>query len=265
MMWARLRKAGAALALLLLASCQTELNAGLTERAANDEVALLLNHGIPATREEDPKTGTVTVFVAESRFADAVDLLRANGLPKQRFDSIADIFKGNGLIASPVSEQARMIYALDQETSHTVSEIDGVLDARVQIVLPDNDPLLRNAPPASASVFVRYRPGSSVPELVPQIKMLVAGGVAGLSYDRVSVVLVPAAMTEIAPQPMPMEDVYGIWVYRGSAGEVHVLLGCLAGLLAMLLAIGGRFAWAALPEPMRRAGERKALVPPLRR
>jgi type III secretion protein J len=38
---------------------------------------------------------------------------------------------------------------------------------------------------------VRYDSRSHVDQLVPQIKMLVANSVEGLSYDKVSVVLVP--------------------------------------------------------------------------
>jgi type III secretion protein J len=82
----------------------------------------------------------------------------------------------------------------------------------VNIVIPDNDPLQQNAPPASASVVVRYRPDSRVDTLMPQIKMLVAGGVSGLSYDKVDVVLLPAAVPQPETQPMQMEEVYGIWV-----------------------------------------------------
>ena len=232
-------------ALLLLAACKTQLNAGLTERQANEETALLLRSGIPASRDVDPKTGTLTVWVEQSRFADAVDLLRVHGLPKQHFDSIADVFKGNGLVVSPTEDRARMVYALDEELSRTISDIDGVLSARVNIVIPDNDPLQQNVPPASASVVVRYRPDSRVDTLMPQIKMLVAGGVAGLSYDKVDVVLLPAAMQQPETQPMQMEEVYGIWVYRGSAQAVRLLLAAAAGMLALLVGIGGRLAWGA--------------------
>ena len=246
--------------LLLLTACKTQLNAGLTERQANEETALLLRNGIPASREVDPKTGTLTVWVEQSRFADAVDLLRAHGLPQQHFDSIADVFKGNGLIVSPTEDRARMIYALDEELSRTISDIDGVLSARVHIVIPDNDPLRQDAPPASASVFVRYRQGSHVSDLVPQIKMLVAGGVSGLPYDKVSVVLVPAELPPAQSQPMEMEDVFGIWVYRDSAQMVRLLFAAAAGMLAILLGLAGRLAWISRHRLVRRPSGSNTLV-----
>lgn len=241
------------LGLLVLTACKTQLNAGLTERQANEETALLLRNGIPASRDVDPKTGTLTVWVEQSRFADAVDMLRAHGLPKQHFDTIADVFKGNGLIVSPAEDRARMIYALDEELSRTISDIDGVLSARVQIVIPDNDPLLQNGPPASASVFVRYEQGSRIRDLTPQIKMLVAGGVSGLSYDKVEVLLDPVALPQTEAQPVAMEEVYGLWVYRGSAEVVRLLLATVAGMVAALLGLGGWLAWIWRHRLVRRS------------
>jgi type III secretion protein J len=154
-----------------------------------------------------------------------------------------------------------MIYALGEELSRTISEIDGVLSARVQIVIPDNDPLRQDVSPASASVFVRYKPDSPVGDLVPQIKMLVAGGVSDLAYDKVSVVLVPAVLPRTEAQPMEMEEVYGIWVYRGSAQAVRLLLAGASGMFVILLGIAGRLAWVSRHRLMRRpiAGNMPAL------
>jgi type III secretion protein J len=84
-----------------------------------------------------------------------------------------------------------MIFALSQELSRTISDIDGVLSARVHLVLPENDPLRQQLVPSSASVFIRHHANMAMNDLVPQVKMLVANGVAGLSYDKVSVILVP--------------------------------------------------------------------------
>ena len=248
-------------ALLALGGCQTLLNAGLTERAANEEVALLLRAGIPASRAAEPKSATLSVFVEQSRFADAVDLLNAHGLPKPRHDSIADVFKGNGLVVSPIEEQARLVYALDEDLSRTIAEIDGVLAAHVHIVTQDNDPLRRNVLPASASVFVRYTADSQVKDLVPQIKLLVANGVAGLSYDKVSVVLVAA---EVAPAPETqaphMQNVLGLWLYTGSAQELQLVAAGAASLLTLLLALIAWLAWRARGgSASRPAGTKLAL------
>ena len=62
-----------------------------------------------------------------------------------------------------------LIYALSEELSRTVSEIDGVISARVHVVLPENDPLRRDLVPSSASVFIRH--DTSLP--VNDLKQLV--------------------------------------------------------------------------------------------
>jgi type III secretion protein J len=251
----RARAACCIAAVLLLAACKTPLNSNLSEREANDEVALLLRNGIPASREADAKSGASTVSVEQGRFADAVDLLRAHGLPPEHHDRITDIFKGGGLVTSPVEERARLIYALGEQLSQTISGIDGVLTARVQIVMAENDPLRRDLPPASASVFVRYSLGSRVTDLVPQIKMLVADGVSGLSYDKVAVVLVPATPRATEAQVSPsMANVGGFWVYDGQARALQTLLAAVSGLVLVLISLVLWLGWKARRLLWHRSG-----------
>jgi len=186
-------------ALLVLCGCQAELYSALPQQEANEMLALLMQKGLGASKSL-AKDGTATILIDERQFAEAVELLRARGYPRAKFSTINDVFQPSGLIASPVQEQARFLWALGQELSKTVSQIDGVLTARVQVVLPDNDILKREPTPSSASVFIRFDDTSRVPGLVPKIKMLVANSVQGLSYDKVSVVLVPVAHIEFPVQ-----------------------------------------------------------------
>lgn len=231
--------------LLALAACKVELNRGLTEREANEVVAALLRQGIPAERHTDPAARdtagrNVIVQVPQSRFAEAVEVLRAQGLPRQSFVSMGEVFRGDGLVNSPTEERARLIWAMGQELSRTVAEIDGVLAARVHLVLPENDALRREATPSSAAVFIRHVPDAPIATLVPQIKLMVASAVAGLSYDRVTVTLVPAAVaaTPVAAPP-PMEQVLGLWVSADSAGPLRMALAAGAALLVLLLGLLG--------------------------
>jgi type III secretion protein J len=239
-----LRLAVAITGTLMLAGCQSELYTDLDQRQANEMVATLLQHGIAAERTFG-KGDRVSVSVDSSRFADAVTILNDNGLPKQKFATLGDVFKRSGLVSSPVEESAQMIYALSQELSRTVSDIDGVLTARVLLVLPENDPLGGKVVPSSASVFIRYRSDMPIEHLVPQIKMLVANGVAGLSYDKVSVILVPVQTHDaVAPHKVRAADqparVQGVratitsaadWPFYGFA----ILVAALGGALSFLL------------------------------
>jgi type III secretion protein J len=190
------RLAAAVICAATVASCKSDLYTNLDQRHANEIVATLRQHGIPADRSVG-KGDRISVSVDESRFAEAVTVLKDNGLPREEFATLGEVFKRDGCVSSPVQERAQMIYALSQELSRTVSEIDGVLSARVHLVLPENDPLRQQLVPSSASVFIRHRASLAINDLVPQVKQLVANSVAGLSYDKVSVV--PIAVPERSP------------------------------------------------------------------
>ena len=182
------------------------------------------------------KDGVSAVMVEQRDFARAVSLLRQHGHPRKQFQNIGEVFQQSGLVASPMQERARFLWALGQELSSTISQIDGVLTARVQVVLPDNDLMRREPSPSSASVFIRFDTHSQASKLVPQIKALVAGSVEGLSYDKVSVILVPVDAQELPPVSMAEAPVDQLGPLLG-AGAVAVL-----GLAAYL----GRRRLAAL-------------------
>lgn len=217
-------RCGALLLMLLLAGCKTELYSGLPEREANEMLGILLDRGMSAEKVRT-KDGSIVLTVEKSDFAQAVRALSERGYPRHEFETMGDVFKSSGLVASPIQERARFIWALSQELSATVAQIDGVLSARVEVVLPNNDLLARNPAPSSASVFVRYDQRSLVSSLVPQIKMLVANSVEGLTYDKVSVVLVPAAQVSEPARITPAPD-------NAAAIQLGIVGLVLAGLAA---------------------------------
>ncbi|RJE89486.1 type III secretion system inner membrane ring lipoprotein SctJ [Paracoccus onubensis] len=226
-------------AILALAACQEDLYTNLDEPEANSMIATLERNNIPASRmlQDD---GRMTVRVDKARFSQAVDVLAQAGLPRQKFASMGDVFQQDGLVASPTQERARMLFALSEELSHTVTEIDGVQVARVHIVLPDNDPLRRNAQPSSASVFIRHDSEMDVQALIPQIKTLVANSISGLTYDKVSVVPSVATSEISSAQAPEMKSLLGIWVLPGSYARLVVLLSALS---AVALGTGTALAW----------------------
>ena len=232
--WVRL--ALVLLSALLLSACETELYNGLDQRQANEMVATLQQHGIAAQRVA-VKGGQYTVVVDKSRFAESVSILKDAGLPKQEFQNMGQVFKKDGLVSSPTQERAQMIFALSEELSRTVSEIDGVLSARVQLALPENDPLRQQLVPSSASVLIRHRSNIPVGNLVPQVKMLVANGVAGLTYDKVSVVLIPVEPQKIQGQDLEMVSFFGLRMQRDNLAQaMWMFFGLFA--LVLLLASG---------------------------
>ncbi len=186
---------GASLVLaLFLAGCRTELYSSLPENDANAMLAILLNNDIGSDKLFDKKAGTYTLNVDEGKLPQAVALLKEHGFPREKVASIGELFKKDGLISSPLEERARFIFALSQSVQETLSQIDGVLVARVHIVLPENNPIGEEIKPSSASVFIKYNPAYHVDAMKAEIKLIVEKSIEGLSYDKVSVVMVPAQL-----------------------------------------------------------------------
>ncbi len=198
----RLRRWAMLPLLFALIGCKVDLYTKVQEREANEMLALLLNKGVDAVRVA-AKDGTSTIQVEDRQVAFSIDLLNAEGLPRQSFKSLGEVFKGSGLIASPIEERARYVYALSEELSRTISDIDGVLSARVHVVLPKNDLLRQDTTPSSASVFIRHDSSANLSILLPQIRMLVANSIEGLSYEKVAVVFVPVAQPALTQRLAP--------------------------------------------------------------
>ena len=200
-----MRRPVSAFALLFaLAGCKADLYSHLIERDAVEMSAILIRAGIDTERVV-AKDGTSTLRVEQSELPQAVALLNANRYPKVEFSNLGELFEQKGIVSSPTAERARFIYAMTQELSRTLSDVDGVLTARVHVVLPHNDPLRSADEPAAAAVFIRYDVRVPVDQLVPQIKMLVANSIEGLSYEKVTVVAVPvAAAPGLTPLAKPV-------------------------------------------------------------
>jgi type III secretion protein J len=178
--------------LLLLSGCKTELYSNLAENDANAMLSILLNNKVTAEKTFDKKAATYFLHVEESQIPQAVQLLKEQGYPKEKIATVGELFKKEGLISSPLEERARFIFALSQSVQETLSQIDGVLVARVHVVLPENNPIDTEVKPSSASVFIKYNPAFRLEDMKSDIKMIVEKSIEGLTYDKVSVVMVPA-------------------------------------------------------------------------
>ena len=177
-----------AVAALLLAGCdgETTLHSGLEELQANLVMAALLDAGIDCHKSPGEE-GTWNITVAESRFAEAVNLLVAAGLPRRPHQGIGEVFKKTGMISSPSEERIRFMDALAQDLAKTISGIEGVVDARVHVVLPENDPFARHVLPSSAAVAIRSRWVADLTDIVPSVKGLVKNAIEGLQYEKIMV------------------------------------------------------------------------------
>lgn len=215
----------------LLCGCKVELYQGLSEQEANEMLALLSAEGISTAKAAD-KDGKVKILVEEQAIGQAIDALKRRGYPRERFSTLQDIFPKDSLISSPLEERARLTFAKAQELAQTLSKIDGVLVARVHVVLPqDSDSLNGKAKLASAAVFIKHAVDAPLERYVPQMKQLVSNGIEGLDYDRISVALVPAAELRQAPGVSRYETLLSIKVAPDSYLRLLAMFGALLVLL----------------------------------
>lgn len=221
----------------VLAACtQTvTLQAGLSDRDANEIVSLLNRNGIEA-KKQATKEG-VTLIVEEAAISRATDLMQAAGLPRRNLSNLGQIFKKEGMISTPLEERVRYIYGLSAELENTLQQFDKVVTARVHVVLPERIAPGEPIQPSSAAVFIKYRPPFDEEAAIPRIRKLVASSIPGLSdtdaRGKVSVVLTP---TEAAPAWVEWTTVGPFKVQSSSAG---MLIATLIGFgMLTLLSVG---------------------------
>ncbi|AHC33386.1 EscJ/YscJ/HrcJ family type III secretion inner membrane ring protein [Pseudomonas fluorescens] len=220
---------------LLLAGCgeSVELHRQLSEQEANEVIAELADKQIRA--QKVPAKDGVIVRVRANDISRAVRTLEAVGLPKVTRSTLGDIFRKEGVISTPLEERARYIYALSQELEATLSNIDGVIVARVHVVLPERVAPGEPVQPASASVFIKHDPRLDPDNIRPRVRRMVASSIPGMTSaidntQKLTVVFVPAAayqeqqqLTYLGPFLVPEQDL-GFWRTSVTAPLVALVL-----------------------------------------
>lgn len=219
-----------------LAGCQTDLFSGLTEGEANQMLAILVAQGIHTEKTNAGKDG-FTLRVDERDMLRAISALKDNGYPRNTRESLGKVFQKTGLMSSPFEERVRYIYALGEEVGQTIGSIDGVITARVHIVLPEAPQLGQAVKPSSAAVFIKHQPGVDLDYLVPQIRRLVSSSIEGLDYASVTIVLAEARSMRTVPakdSASVVEVIPGLAVRDSDQQRFWLLLGCGAFIIILL-------------------------------
>jgi type III secretion protein J len=172
-----------------------ELYSNLSESDVNNMLSIMLSNGIDSEKIKDKKNKAYALMIDENKIPQAIELLKEYGYPREKVTGVKELFKKEGLVSSPMEERVRYIYALSQSVQETLSQIDGVLTARVHIVMPENNPFVDTVKPSSASVFIKYHPLSDIRNIKSKIKLIVEKSIEGLSYEKVSVVMLPAQLS----------------------------------------------------------------------
>lgn len=174
--------------ILTLSACKENLYTGLTEKDVNVMIAILDRNGISTEKRKEDKN-RYSLLVDTSDFTRSVKILSSAGYPRHEYKSIEDIFNNESIVKTPFEQRARFVYALNQEIARSISEIEGVISARVHITLPRETRFGKPKEKARAGVVVIYVPERSVVRLRPKIKKLIAHSVSGLRYEDVTVIM----------------------------------------------------------------------------
>jgi flagellar biosynthesis/type III secretory pathway M-ring protein FliF/YscJ len=172
----------------------------LSDRAGGEVISALEQLDIPYRLS--PADGHIEV-PAEQLHA-ARYRLAARGLPKSDADVQDEADRAPRFGASSLQEQQRYQHAQEIDLARSIQTLEAVELARVHLALPKVSPFLRDAPPATAAVLVRLRPGAQLSaEQVTTIQTLVAASVPRMKRTEVQVldprgVLLGGAAPEIA-------------------------------------------------------------------
>jgi len=260
------RIALALVAFLALAGCDREvLYSHLDETQANEVAAALLRSNIDIDKKQAERGGEWTVLVAKKDLPAAVALLEAAGLPRHSHPSMGEVFKKEGFVASPTEDKARYLYALSEELSDTLHQIDGVVSARVHVALPDKDLIGDKTESASASVVIVTEPGAHVQERETDIKAIVKDAVEGLDNpDHVTVKFftrAPTAPTTAkAGETAAPLDLVRLATRSDIGGSLLVVFAILTMLAALLLLWFNRSSLTSMVVGGRRSPDERTHV-----
>jgi type III secretion protein J len=233
---ARIRWLAVLLLLFALAGCKVPLYSNLNEQEANEIVAALSGEGIDAAKSKLEGTSW-QVEVEQGRLGQALDVLRTQGLPAERYTTMGEVFQKQGLVSTPSEERMRYIYAVSQELSQTLRNVDGVVAARVHVVIPANDPLSEKIRPSSAAVFIKHRPDVDLRLLAPAVKDMVAHSIEGLTHDQVSLSLFEARRSAATPAAHAATQPLVLGLF--STQTAMLLLGLLLAAAVCLMVLPG--------------------------
>lgn len=230
--------------LCLLAGCQTQLYGDLSEAEANAVMAALLEASISAEKRAGAE-GAYGVFVDKEDFARAMLVLEAKALPAKRYADLGTVFGKETMFTTPTEEKARLLHAMQEEIARTLSSIDGVLEARVHLVLAEQDQLGRTLQTPSAAVFIKHVDDERHDPLTHRndIRRLVAASVPNLDEERIVVTFF--AVRPLSPsqvRPPAFREVLGLRLAPDSA-DAFAWLAAGAGVLLAGLGVVAALLW----------------------
>jgi type III secretion protein J len=232
---------------LAFAGCTTAVLHGLEEQAANESLGALDRAGIAAEKVVDDGVGAqaagFALRVARAEANRALEVLRVQGLPRERRHGFAEVYGQPSLIPTSSEERARYLAATAGEIERTLETADGIIGARVHLVPEETDPLALaaqagDAKPRSAAraaVLLKTARGQAALP-VADVQKLVAGSVPGL--DPAAVAVVVSAAPEAPGRDLgPLTSVGPLRVTPASRGPLIAVFAVGLAVIALLAAM----------------------------
>jgi type III secretion protein J len=256
----------AVIAVMIIAGCdspKTIVN-DIEEKEANEIIVFLASKGIEADKAQAEEGGAGSkgatlyyIIVETSRATEAMAILNKHGLPRRKGPTLLGLFTSQGLVPSEMQEQIRYLSGLEEELANTIRKIDGIIDAEVQLSIPEKDTLDPGFVPedARASVYVKHIGVLDDPNshLITKIKRWISSSVKGLAFDNVTVIADRARFVDVILEGVTKgsianrdtKDYVSIWsiiIAKESAGRFRVIFFTLI-LLLFLTALA--LSWVA--------------------
>ncbi len=216
----------------------------MPERDANEMLAELQNNDIDVKKVQTGN-GIYKVSVDKADFNRAIQILKGAGLPNPTRNNLADLFKPSGLVPTPFEEKVRYAVGLSQEIERTLSKLEGVIDARIHIVIPTEENYKSNNNQlkiGSASVLINYNADIDFEKLTGKVRKLVADSIPGVQLENVEVLALPVKINRAVAQS-DYTEILGARVYKFSLSYYYTQMGVLLLIIMALCGVIAGLIW----------------------
>jgi len=220
---------------IALFSCKTEILHSVSEEQANEIITVLSEYGVKAEKVGDGKgeKSAFNILVDEGEYGKSWNILKENGLPKEKIKGLSDIYQKQGLISSSIEERALLVQAIKGELEKTLETIDNVVRARVIISIPTSsqNPFAQSNENIGASVLLKVKKNTYLNK--DTIKGILLGAVPSLDKEKISVEIVETQKS-VAPKDIAMTYIGPFLV---SANSAKIFYTFIIGVMLVLVLV----------------------------
>ncbi len=253
--------------------CETDnvIIHNIEEREANEIVVLLANKNIIAHKVAAASGGAAAggeatnlwnISVEEKKSTEAMSILNQNGLPRKAATSLLDVFSKKGLVTSEKEELIRFQSGLAAQIASTIRKIDGILDADVQLSIPEADTNVMTTEAVhkkvTAAVYIKHHGILDDPNshLIIKIKRLVSSSVPDLDVNDVTVIPDKSRLMNISLEDSKEDinyknkeyvSIFSIIMSKASALRFRMVFFLLLIFIIFLALLVGWVAWKTYP------------------